>query len=58
MSRYLSDGNSFYAKEFKEADYWARLNEPPTSLPTIHVNPELGENIEEYTKLMRDIFGH
>jgi len=22
------------------------------------VNPELGENIEEYTKLMRDIFGH
>ena len=27
-------------------------------LQMVAVNPELGENLEEYTKLMRDIFGH
>ncbi|HET8563463.1 MAG TPA: substrate-binding domain-containing protein [Candidatus Binatia bacterium] len=27
-------------------------------LQMVPVNPELGENLEEYTKLMRDVFGH
>jgi hypothetical protein len=27
-------------------------------LQMVAVNPELGDNLEEYTKLMRDIFGH
>jgi iron(III) transport system substrate-binding protein len=27
-------------------------------LQMVPVNPELGENLEEYTKLMREIFGH
>jgi iron(III) transport system substrate-binding protein len=27
-------------------------------LQMVPVNPELGENLEDYTKLMRDVFGH